>query len=276
MTKKEKPALIKILLWLFSVATMIGLMILSGRFFEESSISLLIESAIIAAVTLIYLYLISGKKTFSFMFNKTGYTIRKLFPTLIVSIIFALMGVLSFVFDRPPLNPNWIKDIALSAASFFFVGIYEEGCFRACACDALLPAFKKSKHPFLLTAIVSGLVFGYVHVVSADFSDLQQTLQFFLKIANTALYGAAFMILYWKTRNLFALGFVHGLNDFIPDFIDKLFLFRGQTNEATYTTGDSGTTIAYAVQLVIEILVLIYIYRKVGRKIDYQKKLEEW
>ncbi len=87
-------------------------------------------------------------------------------------------------------------NLLLFAANMFLVGVYEEGCFRACACDALLPALKKTKHPFLLTALISGAVFGYVHVVSADFSDLQQTLQFFLKIINTAVFGAALMLLY--------------------------------------------------------------------------------
>ena len=58
-----------------------------------------------------------------------------------------------------------------------------------------------------------GLVFGYLHVVSVDFSDLQQCLQFFLKIANLTVSGTTFMTLYWKTRNLLGLAIVHGLPD---------------------------------------------------------------
>jgi membrane protease YdiL (CAAX protease family) len=158
----------------------------------------------------------------------------------------------------------------------FLVGVYEEGCFRACACDALLPALKNRKHPFLITAIVSGLVFWYVHVVSVDFSDLQQTLQFILKIANTALSGAMFMILYWKTRNLLGLAIVHGLNDFIPSFLYDVFAYANAEDSGSYTSGDMDTMVVYIIQLVFYIVCFIHIYRKVARTIDYKKTLEEW
>jgi hypothetical protein len=46
---------------------MIGLMILGGRLLEEDNKGLLIEFSIITIVTLIYLFLISGKKTFSYL-----------------------------------------------------------------------------------------------------------------------------------------------------------------------------------------------------------------
>ena len=135
---------------------------------------------------------------------------------------------------------------------------------------------KKTKHPFLLTAIISGLVFGYVHVVSVDWSDLQQILQFVLKITNLLLSGAAFMILYWKTRNLLGLAIVHGLNDFLPSLLNCIFNYETVDQSATHTSEDSGTTIVYLIQLVFELICLIYIYKKVGKTIDYQKTLEEW
>ncbi len=156
------------------------------------------------------------------------------------------------------------------------VGIYEEGCYRACANDALLPFFRKLKHPFLLTALISSLVFGYVHVVSVNFSDLQQVLQFFLKIATTGVTGAAYLIVYWKTRNLLAISFVHFLNDWIPGFLSEIFVWKDAADTNTYTTGDVGTTILYAVQLAVMLLCLLGVWRRVGRKIDYQKTLEEW
>ncbi len=137
-------------------------------------------------------------------------------PTLIFPGFFALMSIISLIMNKPALNENWLKNIVLLTINMFLVGIYEEGCFRACACDALLPAFKKCRHPFLLTAVISSLLFGYVHVVRVDFSDLQQVIQFTLKILTTAMTGITYMILYWKTRNLLGLAIVHCLNDFLP------------------------------------------------------------
>ena len=267
---------LNVVLYAACVLSMIGLMILSSRIMEEDNFSLMIEFLVITVVTLLFLYLISGKKTFSYMNNHTWYSIKHLLPTLIFSTIFMLFGVLSFLGDRPKLNPDWLKNLILFTINMFLVGIYEEGCFRACANDAMLPAFAKLKHPFLLTAFISSVVFGYVHVVNVDFSDLQQVLQFFLKIATTGLTGAIYLIVYWKTRNLLAIGIVHFLNDWIPGFLYEIFIWENISDSGSYTTGDSGTTIIYAVQFVFMLLCLIGVYRKVGKTIDYQKTLEEW
>ena len=198
MIKNEKLKWLNVFIWLASVAAMIGLMILGGTLLKEDNVGLLIEFIIITIVSLIFLYLISGKKTFTFLTNKTGYTVRMLLPTLIFSAVFGLFGIINVIMEKPPVIPGWPVNVTIAAVNMLLVGIYEEACFRACACDALLPVLKRMKHPFLLTALISGLLFGYVHVVSADFSDLQQTLQFILKMVNLALSGATFMILYWK------------------------------------------------------------------------------
>ena len=198
-----------------------------------------------------------------------------LLPTLIFSALFFLMGLISLLDVKPPLADNWLINSVLLTLNMFLVGIYEEGCFRACACDALLPAFRKTRHPFILTAVISSVIFGYVHVVSADFSDLQQVLQFFLKIANVSVTGITYMILYWKTRNLSGLAIVHALNDLLPLIMYETFNW-GIAETESYTSGESSTTVIYLIQLVFNIICLIYVYRKVGKTIDYKKTLEEW
>ena len=157
---KKRKDLLNILLWLASIGSMIGIMTLSGRLFEENNFVLLIEFVIITVVTLFFLYLISGKKTFTYLNNQTGYTVKMLLPTLIFSALFFLMGLISLLDVKPPLADNWLINSVLLTLNMFLVGIYEEGCFRACACDALLPAFRKTRHPFILTAVISSVIFG--------------------------------------------------------------------------------------------------------------------
>ena len=276
MIRDEKYQWINILIWLASIGSMIGLMVLGSRVLNEDNAGLLLEFSVITIVTLAYLYLISGKKTFTYLNNRTGYTIKMLLPTLIFSFIFGLFGIAEVFMEKPPLMPNWPVNLLLMAANMFLVGVYEEACFRACACDALLPVLKNTSHPFLLTALISGIAFGYVHVVNVNFSETQQVLQFFLKIINLAVSGAAFMILYWKTRNLLGLAIVHALNDFLPGFINEIFLFENADNSGSYISGNAGTTVVYLIQLAVEIVVLLYVYKKVGKTLDYQKILEEW
>ena len=275
MTHDSRPKVLNILLWLASVGAMIGIMILGSRLLEENNLELLMEFTLITVVTMLFLYLISGKKTFTFLNNRTGYTVRMLLPTLVFPAIFFAFGLLTLLMERPPLSPSWLPDVLLTSLNMFLVGIYEEGCFRACACDAMLPAFRKWRHPFLLTALISGLVFGWVHVVRVDFSDLQQVLQFVLKIATTGIGGITYMILYWKTRNLLGLAIVHCLNDLLPEFFYQMFVWNIQESSG-YTSGDTGTTVVYVVQLLFNLFCLLLVWKRVGKTIDYQKTLEEW
>ncbi len=92
---------------------MIGLMILGSRILTEDNFGLMIEFSVITIITLLFLYLISGKKTFSYMNNQTGYSIKHLLPTLFFSIFFMLLGVLSFFFEKPQLNPDWVKNLSI-------------------------------------------------------------------------------------------------------------------------------------------------------------------
>ncbi len=79
-----------------------------------------------------------------------------------------------------------------------------------------------------------------------------------------------------KTRNLLGLAIIHGLNDFLPDFMNQLFLFKNQEDSGSYTTRESSTTVVYVFQLIVELICFIYVYIKVAKKIDYKKTLEEW
>ena len=125
MKSNSNKKYLNIVLYIASVLAMIGLMILGGRILAEDNFGLMIEFSVITVVTLLFLYLISGKKTFSCMNNQTWYSIKHLLPTLIFSIFFMLFGVLSYVFDKPQLNLDWIKNLMLYTIDMFLVGIYE-------------------------------------------------------------------------------------------------------------------------------------------------------
>ena len=255
---------------------MIFIMMNFYKLMPDNRYEMLAEFAVITVVTMFFLYMISGKKTFSTFFNETEYVLESLWPTLIFSFIFMVVGLVNLIMDRPPLKQGWQMTLILDFLCMMLVGIYEEGCFRCCACDALLPVFKKSGHPFLWTSLIAGLIFGWVHVVSVDFSEFQQLLQFILKIANLALTSASFMFVYWKTRNLFGMALIHGLNDFLPTFLDDIFVFENIEQSDGYISGDTGTTMVYLIQLAFELAVFIYVYKNVWEKTDKSEVLERW
>ena len=276
MIKNEKLKWINIPIWIVSIFVMIRIMMMGTVVADDNNFNMAIESFIIAIVSLFFLYVISGRKTFTYMNNKTGYTIKVLLPVLIFPALFFFFGIVEVFSENPSNIENWPINLLFGVFNMFLVGLYEETCFRACACDAMLPVLRKTKHPFLLTALISSLVFGYVHVADTDLTDFQQILQFVLKIINTGLYGYTLMLAYYKTRNLFALAVIHGLNDLLPYFLYFIFAFPEIETTSSYTAGDTATTVVYIVQLVFEIVVLHHVYKDITRNLDYKKTLEEW
>ena len=63
------------------------------------------------------------------------------------------------------------KDNAPASAAF--VGLFEEVAFRALINDAIVYQFRSFKHVFLLSAVLSSLIFGYVHVMFVPLSRLR-------------------------------------------------------------------------------------------------------
>lgn len=274
--KDEKLKPLNILLYLIGVTTIILIMQHFYKLMPDFKYELPIEFLVITVVSCFFLYLISGNKTFKSAFNDTGYVIKTLFPTLLFPLLFCVMGIFTIVMDKPALKDTWLFDTIMNLFCMMLVGIYEEVGFRFCACDAMLPVLKKTKHPFFWTSFIAGIIFGWVHVVWVNFANLQEVMQFVLKIANLTLHSATYMFLYWKTRSIAGLAIVHCLNDFLPTFLTDMFVFENVNETAGYTSGDAGTTIIYLIQLVVSIACFIYVYKKVWKTIDKQKVLEEW
>ena len=144
--KDEKLKPLNILLYLIGVTTIILIMQHFYKLMPDFKYELPIEFLVITVVSCFFLYLISGNKTFKSAFNDTGYVIKTLFPTLLFPLLFCVMGILTIVMDKPALKDTWLFDTIMNLFCMMLVGIYEEVGFRFCACDAMLPVLKKTKH----------------------------------------------------------------------------------------------------------------------------------
>jgi membrane protease YdiL (CAAX protease family) len=72
-----------------------------------------------------------------------------------------------------------------------FVGLFEETAFRALINDSIVYQFRSFKHVFLLSAILSSLIFGYVHVMFVPVNSPIIAGQVVGKTISTALFGLA-------------------------------------------------------------------------------------
>ena len=242
----------------------------TGTFFE----GFILRTMLCGAMTF-FLYQISGDKTLASSYNSTWYVIKVGMGFWILALPLGLLSLFSFaeypVWDNIPLH-------AISVfLMFLFVGLFEEMAFRAVINDAIIYEFRDKKYVFVLSAVVSSLAFGIAHIIGADLSGPLEIAQAIGKTVQAGVFGLAILFLYWKTRNIWACGIIHGIYDFILSISNCIFDIP-QKRIGYVVSGEAGkyTIIIYVVITVIELLIFWTIYRKIGKKIDYQKIREEW
>ena len=179
-----------------------------------------------------------------------------------------------------PLIQGWPLQLLTTFFFFIGVGLFEELMFRAIINDALIYQFRNVKHIFLISAIVTSSVFGFVHVfesaITGEINDLATIVQAALKTLSAGIFGLNLLVMYWKTRNIWACAVVHGGYDFLTAYSQAII--QSDTTTGTYVNAShaTGSIIAYLVQTVIELIIFIVIWKKIGKTIDFEKIRKEW
>ena len=234
---------------------------------------------ILAFAMCTFLYLISGEKTFKRSEKTTGYILKCSMGILVLAGIMAVLGVGAMAYKQAPLQEDWI--VKLLALSFMClgVGLLEELAFRAIICDAFIYAFRDKKWVFAVTAVLGSIFFGYVHVMTADVSDPSLLAQAAMKTLSTGLWGLCLIFLYWKTRNIWGCAIAHALYDFLPLISEIIFVVEDNNLGSGYVRTDSmGNAVIgiYAAQAVIELIILIVLWKKVVKKTDFDEIRRNW
>ncbi len=241
---------------------------------------------LLSALCLVTLGLISGTKVIDSADHETGYALKKLAPLLILPALLGVAGVVTSL--SRPMVENWPVNFAQGVLMMCSVGVFEELCFRAVMHDALLYQFREKKSVFIWIALISCIVFGAVHVMDSDLGTGLAFAQAALKTATTAMSGFIWLIVYWKTHNIWACAITHALNDLLISISGLLFVPDAATAaEQGYvmdqTVVENGVAInmgfmalgMYIIQFVFCLVVLLFLL-KVLRSIDFEEIRREW
>lgn len=233
---------------------------------------------VLAIAMCFFLYLISGEKTFNRCEKTTGYVLKMCIGIFIFAGAFFLLGLLSCFADDQTIVKGWPLQALLLMFAILGVGLFEELTFRAVLNDGIVYQFRDKKWVFAVSAIVSSLVFGYVHVLGDDVSTPLAFGQVALKTVSTGLWGMSLLFLYWKTRNVWACGIAHGIFDYLLMLKDVLFSSEAETKTSYVHEGFlGGMSIAiYAVETVIMIVILLIFVKKVLKTIDFEEMRRNW
>ena len=244
----------------------------------ETDFQVFLVRTMLCGAIAFFLYQISGDKTLTSSYNSTGYVIKVASGFWIISFIMGVISLLSMAASGAKVNENPVKHIIILFLMFLFVGLFEEMAFRAVINDAIIYAFRDKKYVFVLSAVVSSVVFGAAHVIGFDVSSGLAWAQAVGKTASAGIFGLVLLFLYWKTRNIWACGVVHGVYDFMISFGSGIYDTTQETHH-TYVAPDEAAIpviITYAVMILITLFILWRVWKKIGKQIDYNGIRENW
>lgn len=234
--------------------------------------------AVLFVAMCVFVYHISGNKVFENANGKNfGYVMKWNLLVLIYVFIVAGSAIYNTIHEGTPLVDDWITRALSTLVLCFFVGLLEEIVFRVALNEGLLYAFRNAKHIFLWSAIISSLIFGVVHVLGANMGSSDAIASAALKTISTAMGGLFWLILYWKTRNLFAIAMCHGIYDFIPMVINNVTEKQVEIGGANvYASGNIGEIVVYSLEIILMFIFLPILWHKVGKKIDFEEIRKTW
>ena len=224
-----------------------------------------------------FVYLISGEKSFKDCHTTTGYVVKWGILTLIPELLLLLGVVYALIAGELAAAPGWAIRVLLAVIATLFVGLFEELTFRVMIGDALLYGFRNNKHIFVWIAVISSFVFGVVHVLGPNMFAPQAITGTILKALSTGLGGLCWLILYWKTRNIWGIALIHALCDFGTFF--QSAVSEGVANlggaENYSEAGVLGNGL-YLFQIVCSLVAVIILWKKVGKTIDFEEIRQTW
>ena len=231
------------------------------------------------------LYSISGSKAFEKLDKDIGYVQVKYIGFLIFGFVVGVIAFIPAFSSGLKLVKAWPIDLFLCILLVITIGLFEELCFRVIINDALLHQFRNNKYIFVWIAVITSLLFGLVHVVGATIDSPVTLIQAILKTLTSALMGFGLLILYWKTRNFWAVAVAHAIYDSLPLIAGQIFDTGAKigsyvTEETVVAEGqifNKGYFLIglYTLQLVLHIF-FVFGLLKVLKNIDFKKIREEW
>lgn len=132
-------------------------------------------------------------------------------PVLVVAIIGLLQNVFMLASVEISDSFHTLTRVPFIILFCFTTGVFEEGLFRIVAIGAFMQALTSRRgplrHPLMVSAFASALLFGLLHA-SAGFVGA-------LKPVQAALFGLVMAALYAQTRNLWPAALAHALFNFL-------------------------------------------------------------
>ena len=184
------------------------------------------------------------------------YGIKRGIPIFVVSLI-SLFSSLTGILGEKLNIPNLISLIILAIT----IGMAEEFFFRGFIQGEIVDAYGKSRKQVIISVVVSGVIFGLVHITNAlSGQDIITTL---MQVLQASSLGILLGSIYFITKNIWSVVFLHAFYDF------AIMLSEVNSYKDCINSTDISTVMLIFTLVVSLIYVVIYL---VGAYLNLQKR----
>ena len=189
-----------------------------------------------AIAILIVMLLFKNSYVFTDRKEKFWTSITLGLPMLVISIINFSVNIMNL----SGFNLTSFVNVILYC---FLIGIAEEFLCRGWLQNEFIERFSTTKKDVIKSIILASLVFGFMHIINVKSQPLFETI---LQIINATTLGILLGSIYYKTKNIWAVIFLHSFYDF------ALFL-----EEVNYVKDCSYGVATVPIQIVSTISILL-------------------
>lgn len=178
--------------------------------------SLVLNEAVLASLVLILMLLFKNSYVFTQPHEKFS---KGLFYGLYYIIIASFTTFVAFMVVSFKFNVYSLLNVFVGC---FLIGVAEEFLCRGWLLNEFLERYGDSKKGVWYSIIISGIIFGLFHLgnISSFGQDIPETISQVVSAAGTGIFLG---LIYYKTKNIWSVIFLHGfwdfslsLNDIIP------------------------------------------------------------
>ncbi len=229
--------------------------VLTGTSFVYKYGTELIVEIFYALLVLIVMLLFKNSYVFTNKQEKFKSSLLLGFPMIIVAIINLTSSIRSLTSFS---IPNFINVLIFC----IFIGIAEEFLCRGWIQNEFIERYSKDKKSVILSIVLSSLIFGLMHITNLASQTLLETL---LQIVNATAVGVLLGSIYYKTKNIWGVIFLHAFYDF-SIFLGEMNLIK----DCTYNTPTTAIIIVNSINILIVSLYWIFSALLVIKNTDYK------
>lgn len=225
---------------MYQLYPIITRMILYGKFGREA----LIEGV---CAILILIVLLLFKNSYVFTEKKEGF-----FKSLIIGGYIVLFSTLMLGLSSLKVTGNVdLLDLGSLAIFCLLIGIFEEFLCRGWIQNEFIERFASNRKQIILSIFLSAFIFGGIHISNIWIGG-QSVIDTIAQIIQATGIGFLFGAIYYRTKNIWSVVFLHGYWDFA--------LFVGELNIIkACTQGDASLEYKIAILATSTLLALMYI-----------------